>query len=43
MKKFFLMIVFLLTVAATFSACTEEEVAPKEKDTGGVTGSTKGF
>jgi hypothetical protein len=43
MKKFFLMIVFLLTVAVTFSACTEEEVKPADKDTGGMTGSAKGF
>ncbi|MCZ8022295.1 MAG: hypothetical protein O9302_00960 [Cyclobacteriaceae bacterium] len=41
MKKFLLMIVFLLVVAVTFSACTEEEVTPKEKDTGGATGSAK--
>ena len=43
MKKYLLMIAFLMTVALTLSSCTEEEVKPADKDTGGMTGSAKGF
>jgi hypothetical protein len=37
MKKFLYSLLFALTIAASFSACTDENVAPKTNE-GGTTG-----
>jgi hypothetical protein len=39
MKKFFYSVLFAVTLAASFSACTDENVAPKTNE-GGTTGTT---
>lgn len=40
MKKIFYIIIFTFAAASTFTACTEEQVAPStELDNGGTTGS----
>ncbi|MCZ8354596.1 MAG: hypothetical protein O9340_07670 [Cyclobacteriaceae bacterium] len=43
MKKYLLMIAFLMTVALTLSSCTEEEVKPADKNSDYATGSAKMF
>ncbi len=36
MKKFLYTLLFAFTLATTFSACTEENVAPKTNEGGGI-------
>jgi hypothetical protein len=40
MKKFIYTLLFLVTLASSFSACTDENVAPKTNEGGTGSGST---